>query len=117
MTEPELKPCAHCGHEAIMDGSASGKSGQQVCMTFYYVVCTFCNIKTSYERSKQIAIKLWNKRTDKKFGEGFDAAIEMVINSLDQYDSNELATMSVWDFIEKLKDDIIEEAEAYKNDK
>ena len=46
----------------------------------------------------------------------FDAAIDMVINTLDNYDSNELATMSVWDFIEQAKEDILEEAQLYKTE-
>lgn len=50
------------------------------------------------------------------FWEGFDSAINMVMNSLDNYDSNELAKLSVWDFIEQLKEDLIEEADLYKAD-
>lgn len=61
-------------------------------------------------------MKLREILKEAKFVEGFDFAIEMVINSLDQYDSNELATMSVWDFIEQLKDDILEEANLMKTD-
>lgn len=60
----ELKPCAHCGNNAnlICEGSGSSKPGMQVCMTYYFVVCEFCNIKTSYERSKKEAIEAWNRR-------------------------------------------------------
>jgi hypothetical protein len=60
----------------------------------------------------------WDEQPNRdiNFWEGFEAAVDMITNSLDQYDSNELATMSVWDFIEKLKDDIIEEVELYKKD-
>lgn len=50
------------------------------------------------------------------FWEGFDAAINMVINMVDMYDSNELARLSVFDFVEKIKEDIIEEAERCKKD-
>lgn len=63
-----ILPCAHCGHEAILDseGSGSGKYGMQVCKAYYYIVCTFCNIKTSYERSKQVALNIWNTRVNAK---------------------------------------------------
>lgn len=47
---------------------------------------------------------------------GFDAAIDMVLNSLDNQESNDIAKMSVWDFIEHFKEHIIYEAELYKTD-
>ena len=53
---------------------------------------------------------------DTSFWEGFDAALDMVINALDNYDSNELAPLSVFDFVEKFKEDVVEEAELYKRD-
>lgn len=60
----ELKPCPCCGHKAnlICEGSGSGKGGMQVCMTYYQIVCEFCNVKTSLERSESIATRLWNTR-------------------------------------------------------
>jgi hypothetical protein len=56
------------------------------------------------------------KKGDIIFWEGFDAAIEMVLNSLDSQDSNIIAKFSVWDFIEDFKAHIIEEAELHKKD-
>jgi hypothetical protein len=41
--------------------------------------------------------------------EGWKAAIEMVIDKLDFYDSNELAKLSVYEFIEKFKDNLHEQ--------
>lgn len=56
------------------------------------------------------------KDKDEYFWEGFEAALEIVENSLLNYDSNELAKYSVWDFIEKFKDDLAEETGLYKTD-
>lgn len=53
---------------------------------------------------------------DNSFREGFDAAIVMVLNSLDSQDSNEIAKFSVWEFIEDFKQHLLEEAELYKTD-
>lgn len=53
---------------------------------------------------------------NKSFWEGFDACLEMVINSLDSQDSNEIARFSVWDFIEDFKAHLLEEAELYRTD-
>lgn len=53
---------------------------------------------------------------DKYFWEGFDSCLEMVINSLDNQESNELAKMSIWDFIEYFKENLIYEADLYKKD-
>ena len=50
------------------------------------------------------------------FYEGFDASIEMAENILDNYDSNELAALSVFDFIEKFRNDLSAEADLYKKD-
>ena len=50
------------------------------------------------------------------FCEGFDTAIELVSLILDNYDSNELAKLSVYEFIEKFKDDLLEEIELSKQD-
>lgn len=50
------------------------------------------------------------------FWEGFDSAVDMAINLLDTYDSNELAPLSVFDFVEKFKDDLLNECELYKKD-
>ncbi len=55
-------------------------------------------------------------RKDFMFWEGFDACLEMVFNSLDNYDSNELAKFSVYDFIEDFREHLIEESELYKKD-
>lgn len=46
----------------------------------------------------------------KHFWEGFDTCLEMVLNNIDNQDSNELPT------IYSLRDDIVEEAELYKKD-
>lgn len=126
LTESKLKPlpCPFCGckAEVYVNGGADCccvrcRGCDAIGKTFYFDTESDdyeLGCSSQYEKK---AIEAWNKRTDKEFGIGFDAAIEMIIDSLDQYDSNELATMSVWSFIEKLKDDIVEEAEAYKNDK
>jgi hypothetical protein len=53
---------------------------------------------------------------DISFWEGFDACLEMVLNSLDNQESNEIAKFTVWDFIEDFKQQIIEEADLYKKD-
>lgn len=50
------------------------------------------------------------------FWEGFDAAILLVINSLDSQESNEIAKMSTWKFIEDFKDHLLEEVQLYKTD-
>lgn len=53
---------------------------------------------------------------DDYFWSGFDACLEMVINSLDNQESNEIAKISPWDFIEHFKEHIVYEAELYKKD-
>jgi len=53
---------------------------------------------------------------DKGFWQGFDAAIEMVMNTLDQYESNELAKLCVFSFIEQFREDISEEVRLYKKE-
>lgn len=50
------------------------------------------------------------------FLEGFNACLEVVLNSLDMQESNEIAKMTVWDFIEHFKEYIIHEVELYKKD-
>ena len=52
----------------------------------------------------------------KSYWEGFDACLMMVLNSLDNQESNEIAKFSVWEFIEDFKEHLIEEAELYKKD-
>jgi hypothetical protein len=44
---------------------------------------------------------------EKAYRAGFHACFEMVLDSLDSYDSNKLAKFSVWDFIERLREDLI----------
>lgn len=61
-------------------------------------------------------LNLLLKTKDEKFWEGFDACWEMVINSLDSQDSNEIAKFSVFQFIEDFKEHLVEEAELYKKD-
>lgn len=53
---------------------------------------------------------------DQQFWEGFEACLEMVLNSLDNQESNEIAKMTVWDFIEDFKAHLVEEADLYKKD-
>lgn len=50
------------------------------------------------------------------FWDGFDSCLDLVLNSLDTQESNEIAKMSVWEFIEDFKQHLIEEAELYKTD-
>lgn len=50
------------------------------------------------------------------FEQGFDACLEMVINYLNTQESNEIAKMTVWDFIEYFKEHIVYEADLYKKD-
>jgi hypothetical protein len=42
---------------------------------------------------------------------GFDAGIDAAIEILDNYESNELAKLSIWDFENKLRQDLLEEKE------
>jgi hypothetical protein len=56
------------------------------------------------------------KDKDISFWEGFDACWEMVLNLLDQQESNVIAKMNVWDFIENFREQIDDEAEAFKKD-
>ncbi len=53
---------------------------------------------------------------DKQFNDGFNAAIDMVMNQLDQYESSELATMNCWVLIEQIKEDLLENVALYKAD-
>lgn len=56
------------------------------------------------------------KKLDEYFWEGFDACLEMVLNSLGSQENNKIAKFTVWDFIEDFKEHLIEEAELYKTD-
>lgn len=67
-------------------------------------------------RKDQEALNNLQEKANEKFWNGFDACFQMVINSLDNYESNDLATMNCWDLIEKIKEDLTEEQELYKKD-
>ena len=56
---------------------------------------------------KSFDIAMWN---------GFDACLEMVLNSLDTQESNEIAKFTVWDFISYFREHLIEQANLYKKD-
>lgn len=60
--------------------------------------------------------KGFDEMKSEAFWEGFDACLEMVLNSLCSQESNEIAKFTVWDFIEDFKEHLIEEAELYKKD-
>lgn len=59
-------------------------------------------------------IDVVNQALSQQFWNGFDACLEMVLNSLDNQESNEIAKFTVWDFIEDFKAHLIEEADLYK---
>ncbi|HMH11128.1 MAG TPA: hypothetical protein VK553_10480 [Candidatus Nitrosopolaris rasttigaisensis] len=48
------------------------------------------------------------------FWDGFDSFLILAINLLDNYESDELATMNCLELIEQIKQDLHEEAELYK---
>lgn len=53
----------------------------------------------------------------KAYCDGFDACVVIVNNMLDNYDSNELAKYSVWDFIDKFKENLLAVVETTKRNK
>lgn len=67
-------------------------------------------------KTNGVSYKDVEKAFNKQFWDGFDACLEMVFNSLDSQDSNEIARFSVWEFIEDFKHHLFEEAQLYKTD-
>ena len=51
-----------------------------------------------------------------EFWRGFETAFKLIDFILINYESNELAKISVWEFIEKLREDLRKEKEFFKGD-
>ncbi len=68
------------------------------------------------EMTHEEIVQQIKKLQEESFWEGFDACLEMVLNSLDSQESNEIAKFTVWEFIEDFKEHLIENANLYKKD-
>lgn len=65
---------------------------------------------------KPLSVSIEDDKTDVMCWQSFDAAIEMVFNSLNKYDSAQLDKFTVCGFIDQFTDDLLEEVELYKKD-
>lgn len=103
----ELLPCPFCGVRSVPPDLWKDEHG------FWRVGCGGCGSHSGCNKDQNSVIKLWNNRNH-DFCEGFDACLEMVFNSLNEYDDKSLFT--VHKFITEFKDHLEYEAELYKTD-
>ena len=61
--ENKLKPCPFCGGEALLDVDYQTPFGN---IQLFYVICRSCLAKSRKETRKDIAVEIWNRRTEVK---------------------------------------------------
>ena len=109
--KPGNAPCMHVDGEHCPKCWITGVPPKKDTITFDHIQEALSVLKEHGISAIEI-----QEQWDKQFWRGFDACLEMVLSLLDQYESNELAKLSVYEFIEKFRDDICEESSLHKKD-
>lgn len=65
----ELKPCAHCGSEALVRKVDYYYEGGGLGMSAYTVQCTDCGVRTLEYRDEDLAVAAWNRRDGERDAE------------------------------------------------